>query len=220
MRNIIAINVSPRKQGTSAMLLSRLKNELDKHGDHVHILHLYSHLENMQPIFDAVNVADIIVISGPDYVNTYPADTTKLLEELAARPDIFHSQSLYGIIQGGMPYAHTHISGLNMLKIFSSKMKIQYQGGFIIGMGAMLDGRPLNKLPNGRKVEYQFTLFLKHIHNNEESPNSIYEASLIKMPRFATKILMHLMNRKINKMYTARGIDIRQPSPYLKDITD
>ena len=217
MRNIAAINVSPRKQGTSAMLLNMLKDELEKHGDNVCILHLYSHLEEMQTIFDAVNIADTIVISGPCYTNTYPADTTKLLEKLAAQPGILHEQNLYGIIQGGMPYAHTHSSGLNMLKAFSRKAKLPYKGGFVIGMGAMLDGRHVSKLLNGKKVERQLMLFFKHIHNGDASPDSVYEASLLKMPGFAAKILMILMNLKIRKTFAARGIDVHCPSPYLDD---
>ena len=102
-RNIVAINTSPRKQGTSAMLLNELEkfgknDEFGKIGSHVNIMHLYDYLKDMQPIFDAVNAADTIVISGPCYTNTYPADTTRLLEELAVRPDILHGQNLYGII--------------------------------------------------------------------------------------------------------------------------
>ena len=217
MKNIAAINVSPRKQGTSVTLLNMLKDELQKHGDNVHIIHLYSHLKEMQTIFDAVNAADTIVISGPCYTITYPADTTRLLEELLAQPGVLHGQNLYGIIQGGMPYAHTHISGLNMLKIFSRYAKLSYQGGFIMGMGAMLDGRPINKLLNGKKVERQLMLFFKHIHNGEKSPDSVYEASLLKLPGFAAKMLAALVNRKINKTLAARGMNASDPSPYLSD---
>jgi len=171
----------------------------------------------MQAIFNLVNLADTIVISGPCYTNTYPAETTRLLEELAAQPNILHGQNLYGIIQGGMPYAHTHISGLNMLKIFSSKVKVSYKGGFIIGLGAMLDGQPLSKLPNGKKVERQLMLFFKHIHNGEVSPDSVYEASILKMPRLVKRILATLMNRKIDKTFAARGMNAHDPCPYIND---
>ena len=217
MRNIAAINVSPRKQKTSAMLLDMLKNELERLNDNVRIIHLYSHLNELDKIMDAVSTADTIVISGPCYTNTYPADTIRLLEELAARPDILRGKNLYGIIQGGMPYAHTHVSGLNMLRVFSRKAKIQYQGGFIMGMGAMLDGKPVNKLLNGKKVQRQLMIFFKHIHNGEESPDSVYEASMLKMPGFVFKLLAKLMNIKINRMLKSRGMDADLPSPYLND---
>ena len=215
MRTVAAINTSPRKQGTSAVLLDMLKDELGKLGGRVHIIHLYSHLKDMQPVFDAVSAADTIVISGPCYTNTYPADTTKLLQELAARPGVLRGQNMYGIIQGGMPYAHTHISGLNMLRIFAKKNSLPYNGGFIMGMGAMLDGQPVSKLLNGKKVERQLALFFKHIHNGVESPDAVYEASLLKVPSLAARILVALMNRNIKKMFAARGMDVHAPSPYL-----
>ena len=217
MRNIVAINVSPRKQGTSMMLLNRLKDELELRVNHVHIVHLYSHLKDMQPIFDSVNNADTIVISGPCYTNSYPADTTRLLEELASHSDVLHGQNLYGIIQGGMPYAHTHISGLNMLSIFASKANLLYQGGFIMGLGAMLNGLPLSKLPNGKKVERQLGIFFDHIANGEKAPNSVYEAALIKVPRFIVRVLVVLVNRKTNKEYAERGMNASHSSPYLND---
>ena len=217
MRNILAINVSPRKQGTSAMLLGMLKHELGKHGDNVRILHLYSHLNEMQTIFDAVNASDTIVISGPCYTNTYPADTIRLLEELLAQPGVLHGQNLYGIIQGGMPYAHTHISGLNMLKIFSRKAKLPYKGGFVMGFGAMLDGQAINKLLNGKKVERQLMIFFRHIHEGEQSPDSVYEASLLKLPGLVAKLLAAFVNHRAAKTYKARGMNINDPSPYLSD---
>jgi len=217
MRNIVAINVSPRKQGTSVTLLNRLKDELEQRDNHVHIVHLYSHLKDLKPIFDAVNNVDTIVISGPTYSNTYPADTTRLLEELAMHPEVLHGQNLYGIIQGGMPYAHTHISGLNMLGIFASKVNLRYKGGFIMGLGAILNGQPLSKLPNSKKVEHQLGIFFGHIANGEKSPSYVYEESFIKIPRFVVRMLAVLVNRKTDKEYAARGMDASQSSPYLND---
>ena len=217
MRNIIAINVSPRKKGTSAMLLEKLKDDLEKLEDQVNRIDLYSNLKKAEVIFDAINAADTIVICGPCYVNSYPADTTWLLEELASRPDILHGQNLYGIIQGGMPYAHTHKSGLDMLKIFSNKVNVRYQGGFVMGLGALLNGETLDKLPNGRKVSKQLALFFNNIHNGTQSPDSVYEAALLKLPGFIMKLSAARMNRMIDKTFALRGMDAHQKSPYLND---
>ena len=215
MKSIAAINVSPRKQGSSAMLLNMLKEDLENRGDVVSVVHLYSHLKDINVIIDAVSDADIVVISGPCYVNTYPADTTMLLEELAARHGALHGQKLYGIIQGGMPYAHTHVSGLNMLRIFAKKAGIPYQGGFLIGLGAMLDGGSLDKLPNGRKTKIRLARFFEHIHRGEESPDSLYEEALLRLPGIVTRMIAASTNRKIDKTFAARGMDARQPNPYL-----
>ena len=51
--------------------------------------------------------ASTIVLSGPCYINTYPARMIELLEK-ASSTGGFSGQKLYGIINGGMPYIHTH----------------------------------------------------------------------------------------------------------------
>ena len=86
-----------------------------------------------------------------------------------------------------------------------------------MGLGAMLDGQSLNKLPNGKKVERQLMIFFKHIHLGEESPDSVYEAALMKLPGFVTRILAAWMNRQMDKTFASRGMNARQPSPYLSD---
>jgi len=217
MKKALAINVSPRKEGTSAMLVNILKSELEDLGNKVNIAHLYSHIKNFETVFDMINDADTIIVCGPCYVNTYPADTTRFLEEMATKRDIFHGQNLYGIIQGGMPYAHTHISGLNMLKIFAAKVGMQYKGGFVMGLGAMLEGQPISKLPNGKKVMRQLNVFYRNIHNGKESPDCLYEAALLKMPGIITRVLVAVMNRRIDKIFSAKGMDAHQPSPYFLD---
>ena len=217
MKNIVAINVSPRKKGSSAMLIERLREDAEKSGNHVSRIDLYSHLKETQALFDAVAAADTIVICGPCYVNSYPADTTWLLEELAGRPGVLHGQDLYGIIQGGMPYAHTHASGLNMLRIFSKKTGLVYKGGFVMGLGAMLNGQALGKLPNGRKVEKQLGIFFGNIRNGVESPDSVYEKAQMKIPGLLAAVLAASMNKKIDRDFADRGMDARAPSPYLNE---
>ena len=217
MKNILAINLSPRKNGTSALLLSICAEYLSKRGHKVQSINLHSHLEDFQRIRELVRESDTIILSGPCYTLTYPADTILLLEELEAHPGILHGQNLYGIIQGGMPYVHTHVSGLNMLKIFAGKVNISYKGGFVMGMGAMLDGRPLVNLPNGKKVIRQMDIFCEHIHNGTVSPDSVYEVSILKMPGVITWSLAKIMNRKINKDFAKRGINASGPSPYASD---
>ncbi|MEL7609720.1 MAG: hypothetical protein AAGU74_09460 [Bacillota bacterium] len=52
-------------------------------------------------------------------------------------------------IQGGMPYVHTHESGLLMLKAFANKCDVRYKGGFVMGDGAMLNGQPIGPKKHG-----------------------------------------------------------------------
>ncbi|MDF2870513.1 MAG: hypothetical protein K0R05_2088 [Anaerocolumna sp.] len=215
MRNILLINLSPRTQGTSFMLLQKCADCLTAGGHLTKLIHLYPSLKDKTQLLKAVNAADTLILGGPCYVNTYPAETLTLLEELSAHKDILHGQSLYGIIQGGMPYAHTHESGLALLEIFGLKCNVNYKGGFVMGLGAMLNGQPLEKLLNGKTVIRQFEIFSEHISRDENTPKEDYFKAQFHMPVFIFRIMALGMNRRIKKDLQKRGIDFNQKSPYL-----
>lgn len=199
MKNVLIVNASPRPKGTSAMLAALCAARLEKAGLHVERVNLYPALKIPEPLYASVGRADTVVLSGPCYVNTYPADVTAFLEGLAARPEALHGQRLYGIIQGGMPYAHTHESGLNMLGLFARQCGLSYMGGFVLGMGAMLDGGPIDRLFNAKKAKRLLNAFFDHILRGEPSPRQLYLDAQLKLPAFAARLLGMVANRSIDK---------------------
>lgn len=205
------INLSPRTSGTSAMLANLCAASLA-----AGVIDLYPNLKRPEVILEKIEESDTVILSGPCYVDSYPADTVYLLEQIKEHSDILHGQNLYGIIQGGMPYVHTHESGLKMLQLFCRDCNLNYKGGFVLGMGAMLDGKPLSKLPNAKKAEKAFAEFLHHIKIGEESPAKLYYEAQAKIPVLMCRYLSHRMNKTIDKDLKKRGIDYRQPSPYYK----
>jgi len=207
MKNFLLINLSPRREGTSAVLLQMCKKYMESKGHKVVVMDLYSHLKNPTDLFAEAKLADTLVFSGPCYVNTYPADTVFLLEELTVREELRHGQTLYGMIQGGMPYAHTHESGLHMLELFAEKNKLSYKGGFVMGLGAMLNGQKLEKLPNGKKVGRQLNVFFDHIEKDEQSPDSVYYKAELKLPGFVYKMMASRVNKTFDQNLRSRGID-------------
>lgn len=215
MRRILLLNASPRTKGTSAVLAGMARDYLVQKGHEAAVWHLYAHLNRPGSLLEAVGEAEALVICGPCYINTYPADTVAFLEMLAARTELLHGQDLYGIIQGGMPYPHTHACGLELLELFGKACGLQYKGGFVMGMGAMLDGKPVDRLPNGKQVIRQLNLFFGHVEKGESSPPSVYEAAQFRMPALVWRIMALRMNRRIDKDLLRHGIDPRQPSPYL-----
>lgn len=215
MTRYALINLSPRKTGTSMTLLTLCQKHLEACGHSVTLTHLYPSLKNPAALFDAVAAADTLVLCGPCYINTYPADTTWLLEELAARPQLLHKQSVYGIIQGGMPTVHTHACGLSLLDIFCSQCGLDYKGGFVMGMGAMLNGQPLTKLFNAKAVIRQLGVFFSHVEKGEVSLPDVYESAQIKWSALKYRLMSRIINRMLVRRFRARGIDITQPSAYL-----
>ena len=214
MKSAVIINLSPRKTGTSMMLADYSKEFLVVRNFQVKILHLYPNLKNLSPLLTAIGEAGVIIMVGPCYIDTYPADTVYLLEVLEKKREVLHGQDLYGIIQGGMPYVHTHESGLKMLELFAGENGLCYKGGFVIGMGAMLNGQALNKLLNGKKVEKEFELFLENIANQENSPQELYHRAQLKMPGIIYWFMATIMNRRIDKERREKGIGNQAKSPY------
>lgn len=217
MKKFLLLNVSPRKTGTSITLAGMCQSYLESRGHQVARLHLYPNLEHPERLVQAMADCDTLILSGPCYVNTYPADTIAFLELLAQHGEVLHGQDLYGIIQGGMPYAHTHHSGLTILECFGRKHAVQYKGGFAMGGGAFLNGQPVSKLPNGKKVTRQLNDFFDHIEKGEESSRSVYQAAQMKLPGIVCRVVARLMNRFIDKEITKKGHNPHQPSPYLHE---
>ncbi len=213
----LIINASPRKNGTSAMVADECEAFLKAYNKNSIQLNLYSHDGSMDTIMNAVKDSDTVIISGPCYINTYPAGVTNLLQQIGSRPEVIHNQKLYGIIQGGMPYSHTHKSGLNMLEVFADQEGMQYCGGFIFGLGAMLDGKPLDALPNGRKVKRQLNIFFENIYNGVFSEDEVYERAFMRLPKLLSKIIVRSMNKNIDSSYEEIGLDASAPSPYMFD---
>ncbi len=215
MKRYLLVNASPRAKGTSAMLAGILEAFLKTQGHAVSRLALYPHLNRMETLADAFRDADILVVLGPCYVNTFPADTYAFLEALAAHPEAHRGQKVYGVIQGGMPTAHTHRSGLEALRLFAKSCGLSYGGGFVMGLGAMLNGEDLSKLPNGKKVKKQLDVFFGHVARGEDSPDSVYEKALLRLPSIAVRLMARWANGSIDKNQKAHGIRPGQPSPYL-----
>ncbi len=209
MSEVLIINASPRREGTSFMLSKRCQDYVG--GD---IYQLYSDINSVEWLLPKIDEAKTIILSGPCYIDTYPAHVVYLLEEISKHPEICHGQKVYGIINGGMPYVHTHEAGLRMLKLFCQDCKMQYQGGFVMGFGPILNGKPLENHIFARTMVPAFQELLEHIKKKEKSPDELYYHTEKKLPSLLIRILSRVMNRKINKNLKKNGFVYNQPSPY------
>jgi len=206
---VLLMSASPRSEGTSTMLLQRIQRTIG--GD---IVFLYK--EKTETLLDRIEKAETIVLSGPCYINSYPSPVIALLEAAAERSP-WRGQNLYGIINGGMPYIHTHQSGIDSLEIFAEQCNFTWKGGFVLGGGAMLNGQPLEKHLAAKRVVPAFDAFTQHIAAKEASPKSLYvDAQPIPgklTTRFFAKMLSFMVTRNLKK----HGHDIRGPRAYFKN---
>ncbi|HHU54191.1 MAG TPA: hypothetical protein GXZ43_09020 [Clostridiaceae bacterium] len=207
--NIMLICASPRHKGTSAMLLERVQVVT---GGKIFFLPQRGSLDELVL---AMQKAGTIIISGPCYINTYPARLIELLE-LASIKGNFSGQKLYGIINGGMPYIHTHQHGLICLKLFAEQNHLSWQGGFVLGIGAMLDGKPLEKHMNRKRIVPAFDKFIRNIVEGVQSPNSLYEEAQPPPGKLTTRIFTKFLTFLVVNNLKKYGHDPEAPNYYLR----
>lgn len=212
MNEIIVIQCSYRQQGTSSMLSNLLKGMDER----VHIVTITKVLNEYDKFCQQLKECHTLVFIGPCYINTYPADVFFLLKCLQLQPELFHGQKVYGLIQGGMPYIHTHVSGLRSLELFAKTVDLKYCGGFVLGMGALLDGRPLDILPHDRRVKRYLTKFYQGILDGTVQSMQLCESAQLHLPIWVTKILCKKMNSKLLKDAKLNGYDLSKESYYVK----
>ncbi|NLJ71214.1 MAG: hypothetical protein GX328_07135 [Clostridiaceae bacterium] len=175
-----------------------------------------SQKDSLDELVLAMQQAAIIIISGPCYVNTFPAGLIELLET-ASQTGGFSGQKLYGIINGGMPYIHTHRHGLTCLQLFAEQNHLLWQGGFVLGGGAMLDGKPLEKHMNRKKVVPAFDHFIQNIVEGNKSPDSLYEQAQSPPGKLVTRIFAKLLTSLVVKRLKKHGHDPEAPNWYLRE---
>lgn len=119
---LLIINVSPRKIGTSAMLCEYMQTRVSN----AQVLHYQEVLSLLANDPTQIAAYDAYLIVGPCYVLSYPADTTKMLHMMQEKIEM-KGKCMYGVIQGGMPTAHTHEHGLLMLEVYCDACHAIYQ---------------------------------------------------------------------------------------------
>ncbi len=164
-------------------------------------------------IIEAMAQAKRILISGPSYINTWPGPLIALLEQAAQHSDRLKGKRLYGIINGGMPYVHTHLSGLRTLQLFCRDVGLRWEGGFVLGGGAMLDGQPLEKHLSHKRMVPAFERFTQHVMAGEPSPDSLYERANGPMPGLVARLVARMLNRTVDRRLRDLGQDPYQRHP-------
>lgn len=203
----LLICASPCPKGTSAMLLRRVQQAT---GGEIHFLYR----EGAAAVLEHMAGAHTIVLSGPCFINIYPAKVMELLKLAMTRKKDLAGKKLYAISNGGMPYAHTHQSGLRTLALFCQACSMRYMGGLVLGVGAMLDGQSLEKHMNARRVVPAFEAFVAHIARGEPSPDGLFLDAQTRMSGFKARLGAAFLNRMVDKRLRSFGHDLQQKGPH------
>ena len=87
---------------------------------------------------------------------------------------------------------------------------MQYLGELVLGVGAMLDGQPLEKHMSARRMVPAFEAFVAHIARGEPSPDALFLDSQTLMSGFKARLGASFLNRMVDKLLRSFGHDPQQ----------
>jgi multimeric flavodoxin WrbA len=147
-RALLLLGTPKKKKSSSMALGSFLVERLAGKGiktETVHLGEAARSSEGKKSLARQVAESDLLIYSGPLYVDSLPAPAIAALESLRElTPGGYEGKKrLAALVQCGFPEAFHNFSALEILRTFSRKLGIRWMGGLAIGQGGMLDGKPL-----------------------------------------------------------------------------
>lgn len=147
---LLLIGSPKAKNSTSEALGDCLLNRLGKKGYECKKLAIASTLRNnVQVLLDSVQEADTIILSFPIYVDCLPAPVIKAMELIADNRRAIKSdkkQSIISITNCGFPEAFHNNTAIKICKSFADKNDFVWLGGFAMGCGPAINGKPVEQL--------------------------------------------------------------------------
>ena len=149
-KNVLLLIGSPKgSASTSASLGNYLISKLEENGltKEVGYIHkLVKNKEGQLKLFSMIDKTDLIVMAFPLYVDSLPAPVIKSLEFIADyRENLEHprQQGFVIIINCGFPESEHNNTAVNISKIFAQDVGFEWKGGLALGMGGVIQGKPL-----------------------------------------------------------------------------
>lgn len=151
-RKAVLLIGSPKgKRSSSRTLGERLMAGLCSRGVAFEIHSLTRAVESEKSaaaMLDAVDKADILVLSFPLYVDQLPAPVVWALERIARQRGQRHSDSppwLAAIVQCGFPETHQNQIAMAIMRRFAETSGFRWAGGLAMGMGGAVGGQESGK---------------------------------------------------------------------------
>jgi multimeric flavodoxin WrbA len=144
---------SPKGPGsTSKSLGTFLLDHLHEKGFETERIYVYPSVKDErghENLFSAIDHSDILILAFPLYVDSLPSPVIGALEIIAEHRremDKPKRQSFVAICNCGFPETHQTETALAICRRFALETGMEWAGGLGLGMGAAIDGKPLEKL--------------------------------------------------------------------------
>ncbi len=195
---------SPRgKRSTSTSLGRYLMNNLVQKGIDTGTLWINRQVvsdERMHEMLEAVDHADIIVLTAPLYDDSQPAIVTKTMEAIAAQQKFKGKKRFFPIINCGFPEPEQITAvAIAIYHKFATTVGFKWAGSLAIGGGEILQGSTGKSLDDLGKLAGKVKKTLDEIAQALAVENSYPDKALRAVPgffymRFFAKIMTRLNN--------------------------
>jgi len=165
IRRALLLVGSPRtKKSTSHALGGYLFEQLGRQNIQTETIFLHTVLrskEKTQALLEATDLADLVLLAFPLYVDSLPAPALEALERIAAHRQGQTSRQLFAAIANcGFPEAHHNDTALAICATFARQAGFVWAGGLSLGAGeGLVHGAPLNEM-DGRAIPLKKALDL------------------------------------------------------------
>ncbi len=196
---------SPRgKKSTSTSLALYLMDNLEQKGINSEILWINRQVvseERILEMLEAVDRADIIVLTAPLYDDCQPAIVTKTMEAIAAREIIKENgkKRFFPIINSGFPEPEQITAvAIAIYHKFAITVGFKWAGSLAIGSGEALRGSAGKSLEDLGKMAGKVKKALDEISSALAAENSYPDKSLRAIPDFFYKGIFPKIMARLN----------------------
>lgn len=204
MTHALLLVGSPRgKRSTSTSVGRYLMNFLEQKGIDTETLWINRQVvsdERLHEMLDAVDHADIVILTAPLYDDCQPAIVTKTMEAIAAQQKFIEKKRFFPIINCGFPEPEQITAvAIAIYHKFAISVGFKWAGSLAIGGGEILQGSAGKSLDDLGKIAGKVKKSLDEIAQALAAENSYPDKSLRAISgffywRFFTNIMTRLNN--------------------------
>ncbi|MBD3193713.1 MAG: hypothetical protein GF317_01560 [Candidatus Lokiarchaeota archaeon] len=200
LKNVLILIGSPKgPSSTSKALADYLVSELNNFGLKSKTAYLHRMVfreKKQQEFLTLINKSDLIILSFPLYVDSFPAPVIKAMELISNNKDILSplsEKNFIAISNCGFPESKQIDTVIDMCKLFCEKVGFYWKGGLELGGGAFIRGRPLEDIGGmAQNLRESLQIAAEKLANGEEIPQKARD--LFSEPNIPTKIYKMMGN--------------------------
>jgi hypothetical protein len=161
-----------------------------------------------QSLLRAVDLADLVVLATPLYVDSLPYLLTRAMERIARHRGNMRAGDdtrLLAIVNCGFPEAHHTTTALDICRAFARGARFEWVGGLGLGGGEVIGGRPLAEVGGiAHNVRHALDLTADALRAGEPVPDEAVR--LMARPLIPARLYTLLGNLGLKRDARANGV--------------